>query len=174
MKNRQLFLDLPRISHLCHVSKKNKSVVLLSSLHHDSAICRDSEKPDITEFYNKTKGSADLLDQICARHTVQRAIRRWTMAMFYGMISSAVNALIVQGGSNMTGTDFFFFCNHICSSLYQLPDRTEQVLTRAGGRVASLVQGRTAAAQYGLFTHKSVPVIFEPPCICTQHAQRSA
>ena len=45
---------------------------------------------------------------------------------------------------------------------------TEQVLTRAGGRVevvASLSQGRTAAAQCGLFTHKSVPVIFEPPCI---------
>ena len=31
--------------------------------------------------------------------------------------------------------------------------------------VASLAQGRTAAAQCGLFTHKSVPVIFEPPCI---------
>jgi len=31
--------------------------------------------------------------------------------------------------------------------------------------VASLSQGRTAAAQCGLFTHKSVPVIFEPPRI---------
>ena len=31
--------------------------------------------------------------------------------------------------------------------------------------VASLSQGRTAAAQCGLFTHQSVPVIFEPPCI---------
>jgi len=31
--------------------------------------------------------------------------------------------------------------------------------------VASLSQGRTAAAQCGLFTHESVPVIFEPPCI---------
>jgi len=30
--------------------------------------------------------------------------------------------------------------------------------------VASLSQGRTAAAQYGLFTYKSVLVIFEPPC----------
>jgi len=30
--------------------------------------------------------------------------------------------------------------------------------------VASLSQGRTAAAQCGLFTHKSVPVIYEPPC----------
>ena len=31
--------------------------------------------------------------------------------------------------------------------------------------VASLSQGRTVAAQCGLFTHKSVPVILEPPCI---------
>ena len=41
-------------------------------------------------------------------------------------------------------------------------------VSRAGGRVevvASLSQGRTAAAQCGLFTYKSVPVIFEPPCI---------
>jgi len=30
--------------------------------------------------------------------------------------------------------------------------------------VASLSQGRTAAAQCSLFTYKSVPVIFEPPC----------
>jgi len=34
--------------------------------------------------------------------------------------------------------------------------------------VASLSQGRTAAAQCGLFTHKSVPVIFEPPCTNVQ------
>ena len=30
--------------------------------------------------------------------------------------------------------------------------------------MASLSQGRTAAVQCGLFTRKSVPVIFEPPC----------
>ena len=50
---------------------------------------------------------------------------------------------------------------------------TEQVLTRAGGRVevvASLSQGRTAAAQCGLFTYKSVPGIFEPLCtFCRQN-----
>jgi len=35
--------------------------------------------------------------------------------------------------------------------------------------VASLSQGRTAAAQCSLFTHKSVPVIFEPPCISSSN-----
>ena len=34
--------------------------------------------------------------------------------------------------------------------------------------VASLSQGRTAAVHCGLFTHKSVPVIFEPPCTTTR------
>jgi len=34
--------------------------------------------------------------------------------------------------------------------------------------VASISQGRTAAAQCGLFTHKSVPVIFEPPFITSK------
>ena len=33
--------------------------------------------------------------------------------------------------------------------------------------VASLSQGRTAAAQCGLFTYISVPVIFEPPGMMT-------
>ena len=37
--------------------------------------------------------------------------------------------------------------------------------------VASLSQCRKAAAQCGLFTHKSVPVIFEPPCTCTPFRQ---
>ena len=37
--------------------------------------------------------------------------------------------------------------------------------------VASLSQGRTAAAQCGLFTYKSVPVIFEPPCTIKENAE---
>jgi len=40
--------------------------------------------------------------------------------------------------------------------------------------VASLSQGRTAAAQCGLFTYKSVPVIFEPPCIFKRNGGRKA
>jgi len=39
--------------------------------------------------------------------------------------------------------------------------------------VASLSQGRTAAAQCGLFTYKSVPVIFEPPCIFVKILKKS-
>ena len=39
--------------------------------------------------------------------------------------------------------------------------------------MASLSQGRTAAAQCGLFTYESVPVIFEPPCMFARAQHRS-
>ena len=51
-------------------------------------------------------------------------------------MSLTAGILYVQGGSNMTGTDLCVNKPHC-----------------------------TAAAQYGLFTYKSFPVIFEPPCI---------
>jgi hypothetical protein len=85
-----------KIWMMCDCAAKYKSVVLLSSFHHDSAICSDSEKPEIIEFYNKTNGALDMLDQMCARYTVQRGTCRWTVAKFYGMINiAAVNALVI-------------------------------------------------------------------------------
>jgi len=44
--------------------------------------------------------AVDILDQICARHTVQRATRRWTMAMFlwHDQIA-AVNALVIYANN---------------------------------------------------------------------------
>jgi hypothetical protein len=82
------------VSLVSYVPKKNKSAVLFSSLHHDSAICTDSGKSEIIEFCNKTKGAVDMLDKMYARYTVQRETRRWAMAVFYGTINiAAVNAL---------------------------------------------------------------------------------
>jgi hypothetical protein len=91
-------MDLTLVSYL---PNKNKLVVLLSSLHHDSAICNDSGKPEIIEFHNKTKGAVDMLDQMSARYTEQRASRRWTMAMFYGMIDIASSNAFVIYAHNM-------------------------------------------------------------------------
>ena len=70
-ENSSIFGFTKDLTLVSYVPKKNKSVVLLSSLHHDSAICSDSEKPEIIEFYNRTNGAVDLLDQMCARYTAQ-------------------------------------------------------------------------------------------------------
>jgi len=65
--NSSIFEFTKDLTLVSYVPKKNKSVVLLSSLHHDSAICSDTGKPEIIEFYNKTKGAVDMLDQMYAR-----------------------------------------------------------------------------------------------------------
>jgi len=70
MKTR-LFLGFTKdLTLVPYVQEKNKSVVLLSSLHYDSAICSDSGKPENIEFYDKTKGAVDMLDQMCAVYTL--------------------------------------------------------------------------------------------------------
>ena len=73
----------------------------------------------------------------------------------------------LQDGSNITDTDSFFV-TIINKNLLAHVILQRTPLNPSKGRVevvASLSQRRTAAAQCGLFTHKSVPVIFEPPCI---------
>lgn len=40
-----------------YVPKKNKSIILLSTMHHEANVSRDKEKkPDIILYYNETKG----------------------------------------------------------------------------------------------------------------------
>ena len=61
-ENSSIFGFTKDLTLVSYVPKENKSVVLLSSLHHDSVICSDSGTPEIIEFYNKIKGAVDMLD----------------------------------------------------------------------------------------------------------------
>ena len=67
-ENSPIFGFSKDLTHVSYVPEKNKSVVLLSLFRHDSAIFSDSGKPEIIEFYNRTKGEVDVLDQMCARY----------------------------------------------------------------------------------------------------------
>jgi hypothetical protein len=47
--------------------------------------------------------AVDMMDQKCARYTIQRAIGRWTTAMFYGTINiAAINALVIYTHTTCT------------------------------------------------------------------------
>ena len=74
---------------------------------------------------------------------------------------SPTRNLITMRCSTLRGT----FCSLITLAAPKQDWTGSNPSTRRVEVVASLSQGRTAAAQCGLFTHKSVPVIFEPPCI---------
>ena len=76
--------------------KKNKVVLLLSSLHKAGYILKDQTKPEIVDFYNKTKNGTDTFDQICKNYTTARVSKRWPMRLFYGMLDQAgVNSNIL-------------------------------------------------------------------------------
>ncbi|CAF1271559.1 unnamed protein product, partial [Didymodactylos carnosus] len=48
-----------------YVPKKNKAVLLLSSMHHDNKVDTGTGKPNIVLDYNKTKGAVDTIDEMC-------------------------------------------------------------------------------------------------------------
>nr|CAI5836442.1 unnamed protein product [Callosobruchus analis] len=46
------------------VPKRNRSVILLSSMHHTDLVNKESNKPEINEFYNSTKSAAKPEDKM--------------------------------------------------------------------------------------------------------------
>lgn len=89
---------------MSYVPKKRKSVILLSTLHKDAAIDKESEnahKPEVLTFYNMTKGGVDTNDKLCATYNVGRRTRRWPMVVFFHLINvCAINALVIYNSTN--------------------------------------------------------------------------
>ncbi|XP_018404606.1 PREDICTED: piggyBac transposable element-derived protein 4-like [Cyphomyrmex costatus] len=76
--------------------KRNKVVLLLSSMHKTGKKDEDCDKPEIRTFYNKTKCGTDVFDQLCGNYSCARRSNRWTMRFFLGMLDQAsVNASIL-------------------------------------------------------------------------------
>ena len=69
--------------------KKNKSVVLLSTMHRDAAVDIETKKPEIIHFYNSTKGGVDTVDQLCGNYSVSRRTRRWPFCIFFHLVNIA-------------------------------------------------------------------------------------
>lgn len=73
---------------LCsYVPKKNKAVILLSTMHSDSAVNDDEKKkPHMITYYNKHKTGVDTMDQMVRRYTTHRRTERWPLAMFFNIL----------------------------------------------------------------------------------------
>ena len=76
---------------LCsYVPKKNKAVILLSTMHKTGDISdRPDKKPTIILDYNNTKGAVDTLDMCVHTYTCARQTRRWPMRVFFNVIDIA-------------------------------------------------------------------------------------
>lgn len=85
------------ITLLSYVPKKNKAVLLVSSMHHNQNNDAQTDKPEIIEYYNSTKGGVDSLDQKCSIYSSSRRTRRWPMAIFFRVLDIAsVNSFIAH------------------------------------------------------------------------------
>lgn len=73
-----------------YVPKKNKSVVLLSSMHHEISVNEQSKKPEIIEFFNSTKGGVDALNLKCSNYSCSRRTRRWPNAIFGAIMNISI------------------------------------------------------------------------------------
>ena len=76
--------------------KKNKSVVLLSTVHRNTAVDAETIKPEIIHFNNSTKGWVETVDQICGNYFVSRRSCRWPLCIFFHLVNiSGVNGQIL-------------------------------------------------------------------------------
>ncbi|XP_044063746.1 piggyBac transposable element-derived protein 4-like [Siniperca chuatsi] len=92
----------PAIALLSHVPKKNRNVLILSTLHADPRDVaqvggdRGDRKPDFVLHYNKTKGGVDNLDKLVATYSCRRTTAHWPLALFHNVLDvSAYNAFVI-------------------------------------------------------------------------------
>ncbi|CAD7081494.1 unnamed protein product [Hermetia illucens] len=80
-----------------YVPKKNRSVILQSTLHTTNSINnKENKKPLIIEDYNASKGAVDTLDKLVACYSTKRKTKRWPVAVFCNIIDiSCYNAFIL-------------------------------------------------------------------------------
>lgn len=96
-KDGMLFGFTKEVTLLSYVPRKNKSVILISSMHHSKVFHENSQKPEFITYYNFTKGGVDALDEKCAKHSTSRRTRRWPMVIFFRILDiSGVNAFVVH------------------------------------------------------------------------------
>lgn len=83
-----------------YVPKKNKNVLMLSTLHDDDAIdpsTKEAKKPEVITFYNSTKGGVDVVDRLKSEYSVARVSNRWPLTVFFSLLDIAtINAQIIQ------------------------------------------------------------------------------
>lgn len=83
-----------KVTQQSHQYSAKKKVILLSTMHHTSAIENDTKKKsEIQMYYNSTKGAVDIVDEMCKHTTTRVPTRRWTVVHFHNMLDiSGINS----------------------------------------------------------------------------------
>nr|XP_043898190.1 uncharacterized protein LOC122779681 [Solea senegalensis] len=98
------FAFTPTTTLVTYLPKKNKNVVLLSTLHTDGDVSdREDRKPVIILDYNGNKGGVDNLDKVIGTYSCRRMTARWPLVIFHNIIDvSSYNAFVIWREINPT------------------------------------------------------------------------
>ncbi|XP_068225485.1 piggyBac transposable element-derived protein 4-like [Palaemon carinicauda] len=83
-------IEMTLVSYVPPVGKTAKKLVLLLSSMHSQPVLQENGKPEIIEFYNRTKGGVDAFDGMCALYSCNRKTKRWPLCIFYWMVNAAI------------------------------------------------------------------------------------
>lgn len=88
-----------KMTLVSYIPKRNKCVVLLSTMHYSPDIdpqTGEALKPEIITYYNKTKIGVDVVDQMCQNYSISRRSNRWPLTVFYFLLNvGGINAQII-------------------------------------------------------------------------------
>ena len=86
------------------IPEKNEAVILLPTMHSDTAANVDEQKkPHMIMYYNKYKTGVDTMDQMVSWYTCHRRTQRWPLAIFFNIldVSALAAYLICHENNNM-------------------------------------------------------------------------
>lgn len=92
-----------------YTPKKNKNVLLISTMHEYGVIdseSGDQKKPEVITYYNSTKCGVDVVDELKGEYSVARISCRWPITIFFSLMNIAgINSQIIfRDNTNQTIT----------------------------------------------------------------------
>ncbi|XP_023222340.1 uncharacterized protein LOC111623851 [Centruroides sculpturatus] len=119
-----------------YVPKKNKNVLLLSSMHHSGSIDQKTgskQKPEIVTFYNMTKAGVDTVDHMTGAYSCARTTRRWPMIIFCCMLNIAgINSQIIHqsnGNCSRVSSRREYLKSLALELMYEQIDRSKLIIS---------------------------------------------
>lgn len=96
-----MFLYKDDIVVTSYVAKKNKVVILLSTLHDNDEVDPITQKPLMILDYNRFKGGVDTVDEMKGSYSVARNSRRWPLTVFFSLLNiGAINSQVIYKHNN--------------------------------------------------------------------------
>ena len=148
--SRLFYSEETKTSLLSYVTKKNKSVLLLSNIHSKLIIPNDSKKskPTIILDYNSHKAGVDKLDQMLKEFRMYRANRRWPAVLFFDFVGFVCHA------------SWVIFCLKFPNdTIVKSSNRREFLYNLGKELVAPLIEERKLSPQYKYFSESLKNII---------------